>query len=352
MKKVIARFVMIICVVAILCSGCDNHKVDISKSDNIYCKSKVDYQITVPKTNLEQGDIYFCAPFYLLTNNEIHLIESEEGREYVIGEDATLEGENVDALNGGIVYLEKIDLKECIDDSFYENAARSYWVNYLNKDFSEEPDDDLKKEIKDVVSQVADNCVVLAMNITYSGTINDKVKLERVVIDDLNFEYAFENFEIDLIDAKDVAVNTSECIQYSTFGGQFLDGMVYSEGFIPLEGIAIANLKKINVKSLNDQCILINSDNYDDFPQLEENYGNIDYPKNDGDFSMGEDISMEYTYFFDVDNMIIDSDAKMASLVIEVVDDNGNTCWDVVYQPSVTDGPYLLLNYVYELLGQ
>ena len=97
MKKVIARFVMIICVVAILCSGCDNHKVDISKSDNIYCKSKVDYQITVPKTNLEQGDIYFCAPFYLLTNNEIHLIESEEGREYVIGEDATLEGENVDA---------------------------------------------------------------------------------------------------------------------------------------------------------------------------------------------------------------------------------------------------------------
>jgi len=164
-------------------------------------------------------------------------------------------------------------------------------------------------------------------------------------IPDLGIEYEFNQFEIEKKEiAENIIIENGSIIDFSNLSGIFSDGYVSEYGYLPIEGRVNININDFSVFSLNNNCEVINKENYDKFLDKEELYGPLYEEDKKNSYKVDDEIVLSYNYFFDCNVVDIDkSDAIVANLVIQAIDEKGNKHWECVYQPSVISGRYLIL---------
>ncbi len=315
--------------------------------------STVDYLINVPKSNEQnQYEIFFNAPFYRVCLGDDKDMEMLLERDsYEIGEEVQLTGENVEMLNGTDVMIHAMRLKDCIDyDDYCFRMAYYYGIKNLNKGYEDAVDDDVLESIREIISNINDDYILVTVNINFNGCIYDNIEIKNIEIPSLGFQFDFKNFLISTFEftGGDIEDADNAVVDYNAgLGGLFADAALSDIGYVEIAGDVKKDIESISVKPLNDAITVITAENYSVFADLEDTYG-ILYEKRPEGYEKGSVISEKYSY---VCNDTEDyADAKMSNILVSYNLKDGTVFNKFVYQPRVVDGPYLISRIVDEYM--
>ena len=260
-------------------------------------------------------------------------------------------GENVEMLNGAIVTMNKMKLLDCIDyDDYCQRMAYHFGIEYLDKGLEEDIDAEVLESIQEIVSNVGDDYTVISVGISFYGCIYNDVVIDSLRIESLGFEFEFEDFSISTIDFEDGMIEDDNniVIDYTAgSAGMFVDAALSNMGYIEIIGDVKRNIENIEVSSLDDDITIITADNYSEYKELEEIYGPL-YENNPIKYEKDETISATYTY---IRNASVDGvDAKMSNIFIGYTVEDGTTIGKFVYQPTIVDGSYLIMEMLAEYI--
>lgn len=328
--------------------GCRSEKCNYSEMIEKYncIDSVVSYSIKAPlSTGQNEYKIFFNAPFYRVysgENKDLDLLSTRDTFE--IGDEAELEGENVEMLDGAKVTIYKTKLSECVNyDDYCLRMAYFYGIEDLHTGIEEGVDEDTLESIRNIVSNVADDYTVLTICITFDGCVYDNVTIDSLKIKSLNFKFVFEKFLISTFQYKDGIVENEDnnIVDYTAgLSGLFADAILPEIGYIEIMGDVKSDIKNIEVTSLDDDITVITSDNYSKYREMEDVYGTL-YETNSNKYAKGDTISARHCY---INNRSLDNvDTKMSNVLIRYTIEDGTKVCRFVYQPVVVDGPYLIM---------
>lgn len=338
MKKLAILVLLLICCLGIC--GCNESDA------NICLDSKVNYVYTVPICD-EQECIEIQIPFYRVYNGkDLYSDILNEKSEFIIGEDAHLEGDNVEELDGAVIMVSQSALNEYKDDQGYNQRLEECYVNKYSNSDDEKSD---RKKISKIKDKYINNCQVVFFNIVSRENIKNDVSVSKLYIPELEIEYSFEQMEINTITlANDVKIDSGEIIDYSSLEGIFSDAFVSEYGYLTFEGVANCDIKDISVFSLNNNCDIVNQDNYEHYKDKESIYGELIHKNMKTQYKKDDEIELGYCYFFNQDIVNTDeTDAVVSCLVVQTIDENDNKYWTLVYQPSIVSGRYFIMKLLY-----
>lgn len=184
---------------------------------------------------------------------------------------------------------------------------------------------------------------------SYDGTINEDVIIQSISIPEIDFSFSFDSFTITKKDVGDdvtIKDDNGDAIEYSAYSGSFVDAFVSRLGYYHLEGTALRDIEKMSLVSLDDDCTVIDSSNYNEFAQ-DELLEDITEPDYEESLRKGEAVDQDYYYLF----KSADKDAIVSNLALETVDSEGTTRWMLIYQPSSIAGQYLVTRAINETLN-
>lgn len=344
MKKIFTFILICIC---IMLAGCNNKDNDTSSGKELVINSKVNCTITVPKSDENREiEVLWQVSFYqTYANKEMYQALDDRVFTYTVGEDAELIGENVELLNGAIVYISQFNMSELADEYYYSNLANAYYQVYMGG--NEPVDSKLQEEIKDIVAKYVDNTKVVSANLVVGGTFEKDVKVESLYIPELEFNFPIENLSIETVEIPDDVEISDEIIDSSSGGGMYADSHIAKYNFLPINGTAMEDINRISVESANSYCEVLTEENYKKYEETDVIYGSIYTKQKETDYKKGSNIGLEYTYAFE-DSIVDNSDTTIASLIVKTELADGRQVWSFVYQPSVILGEYLFLDVVDE----
>ena len=343
MRKPISILLILICLPLVAgCSGAGNNR-DLNNS---VIDSKVKYDLVIP-TDSEGNPLntFFSLPAYRLYTDDYLSDSFDEDDEFIGGENVKLEGENVDALNGMVIELNQVSMRDAVEseDEFIDNLKEYYQMNY-DSNFDED-------KFRGLAKSYINDYKILSIGMSYDGVIDKNVVVSSLSIPDIEFDYNFDSFTIRLEDSIDyndsVKNDTGDIIGYEALGGVFVDMSLPKICYLHLAGTAEADIADISVASLNNNCEVITSSNYDNLSKSNDLEG-VPVPSEYKDINKGEYIDSSFYYIFN--DTVEDCDATVSNLYVEIQDGSGQKWGNCIYQPSVIDGPYLILKECYEAL--
>lgn len=313
--------------------------------------SKVDCLITAPDSSHEQREIWFQLPFFCMYRGEdSYSAVMAEKDEFVIGEDALLTGLHTEALDGATLLVNQTSLSDLADDGYYETMAALSGVSSESLTPSDTTVRSLNK-VKKALSPYLEDTYVLSFNLIFCGCLSEAVSVESLQIPSLGFSFPFERFEIELMDLPDNVVydEANDMITYTASSGVLTYGRIQKIGVTFLNGYANENIDRIELKSANDVCEVVNEQNHTQYAALEEMYGRLyDHQKLDG-FHSGETMDLAFHYVLaDEAQQLQNEDVLMVSLIVVTTDESGREHWSFRYEPNECPGEYLMFYVLYQ----
>lgn len=332
-------FLISMLILVVMLQACGNTK-DIDEKP-IFLTSDVDYVITVPVNDSNVSDIFFQAPFYILTNQTVGDLDLDETYTLSIGKDILLHGENIDALSGGYISAKIVKFDECIDDDYYEKFAWDYGIRKEGNNPFDPVEKELINTLKDKINVFQENMFVIVFSIVYEGEVHENIRIEQLTWDKLPESIIFKNFKIETLEIDDsVEINAMKTIDYSTIGGGYFDGFIQKLNYYEINGLSKEAISELQLFSLNDECTVVNEENIKVYEEYANIFGDLLFD-NKTNYNADELIEYDCSYIYDANEFLVGLDGKMASLAIQT-NVGDKTFWDVMYIPSVRTGEYLI----------
>lgn len=343
MKRLVSFFVALVLCFSLFGCGCS------SELNNIYITSDVNCHITAPCSNSENTySIEFNVPFYILySGDDIYSELLTINNTFHIGENAILNGKNVELLKGGIVSVSQSNLTDYTNDDYYETLACSYGVFYLGLTEENAYNEDLINNVTDLIKCYEKNTYILTINIGYYGAITDDITVDTLSIPELNLNYKFNSFYVDTIDVPENITfdDGTNIIDYTSAQGSLSCTKIGELGYMFIDGNTLSNINSISVESANDECNVITEENKFDFQCLEETCGSLYIEQNLHNFNKGDVLSLEFDFVINQERAKpLDEDIMIISLITKTIDMDGNEYWKFVYVPYVCSGEYLMFD--------
>ncbi len=342
MKKIVTFICIGMCM---LLAGC--RESDTKTDREIVINSKVNCTITVPKSDENRDiEVFWQTMFYqTYVNKDMYPALDDIQLEYTVGENAELTGENVDLLNGAIVYITQTDMSELADEYYYSRLANAYYQGYMGG--TELVDSALLEKITDIVEQYVDNAKVVSVHLVVDACFDKNVRVESLHIPELGFDFRMDNLSIETIEIPDDVEISDEIIDLASFDRIYADSHIAKYNYISIDGTATEDIKTISVESANSCCEVITEENHTRYEEEDVLYGSIYTKQKETDYKKDSTVALEYTYAFE-NGLVDNSDTTMASLIVKTDLADGRQVWSFVYQPSFVQGEYLFLDVVDE----
>lgn len=310
---------------------------------NLSIDSNANYSIFVP-TKKGGTDICVSLPFYRLCSKD-NILEGIKDTGYTVGEDAFLEGKNVDALNGMQVSVTQKKLSDCIDDSegykkeILQMVKKRYGANAITEEN--------KEKAETYIDKCIDSAYVISVFMTYDDKISSDVEVKKLSIPSINLTYDMNKFAIHMVNAiRFTGMESDNLFDFSVANGSFSNSTLSKAGYYDLEGKTKENLKSVQLLSLNEEIEILNED--------ELSKKNISVPGKADSSSRLKNLSknksvesyMYYWYTGDAQSI----DAYVSSLLLSIEGNDGQKASKLIYQPSFVDGKYYVAKALKEYL--
>ncbi len=342
-KRNSKRTIVVGIIVAVVMIGLSWWVIARKNLKNLSIDSNVNYSVFVP-TEKSGTDICISLPFYRLCSKD-NILEGIKDTGYTVGDDAFLEGRNVDTLNGMQVSVTQKKLSDCIDNNeeykkqILQMVKKSYGAHAITEEN--------KEKAESYIDKCIDSTYVISIFMTYDNKIASDVEVKKLSIPSINLTYDVNKFNICMV--KNHQFTEAECdklFDFSVTNGSLSNSILSKAGYYDFEGKTKKNLKSVQLYSLNDGIKILNENELS-----EKNIsvsGEADSSPRLEDVSKNKSVESYMYYWYTADTKSID--AYVSSLLLSIEGNDGQKASKLIYQPSFVDGEYYVAKALKEYL--
>jgi hypothetical protein len=344
MKRIIAA--LIILILLLLCSCTPEDK---PFSPAIHLDSRVFFNLAVPLNT----DISFQLVWYRIRSK---ITDDLEDAQWTVGNEAELQGENTDQMDGATVTVTRRNLQDLVDESYYQTILMEenyvYGTHQLNDEKQRPvmPSHAAIQLAQQLLKNYIENGEVLIFSLSFDGFISCEVNVDRIEIKAIQYTVLFDHFKIAPAARQPSSMIIPDRIFHPAASGSILVGPSLSKcGYCFIEGEALQDIKEIRILSLNDACTIVSRDNYLEYERLCET--KFDITQKMTDFQADSPISIECDYVMnnDGETPIKMFDVAVASLATEFILPNDQQVYSYLYQTSMRAPEYALVHVLHDL---
>ena len=261
----------------------------------------VDADLLVDLTVPGHSDISFQLQWYRISDQFSAPLKDNLTMTYKVGQEVTLEGENIDQLSGALLSVRLVDLADLTGKDYFRTLLieEDYTYNngrYLNAEgIYREPRRADIMEARRLLDNYIAKAKVLLFSMTYEGSVTKAIHVRSIEIDELAYRCEFKLFQIK---PEPLPMdNTQELFadfQPSGYGGVLAGPSLANCGYLFVQGKAGKAISDISCRALNKGCRIIGSDA--DGVDRSICGGRTSPPLKTGNFSAGDSIDLVFDY--------------------------------------------------------
>ena len=246
----------------------------------------------------------------------------------------------------------KNTIKPCFWRKDYTYELNKY--NSVNNEFLVPADDEIDEVEKTLQPYIA-NLKVLLCNFVMSSSIDEFVNVEKIEIHDIEFEFAFDTFNITPLDIpSDQTGEVFDLADFSDFNGMFAGPVLSPVSSYFISGIAKESIKAVTVSSVDDDCIIIDQNNYMNYKDYEEEYDTILFEgrQKTENFEPGDQIRIDFSYIYkpiDLEELKT-YDIFVSSIQSCYLLEDGTSIYSYDFQQNMRVAEYGLVHLLHQLL--
>ncbi|NLK89023.1 MAG: hypothetical protein GX276_02630 [Clostridiaceae bacterium] len=311
----------------------------------------IDARLLVDLTVPDHSDISFQLQWYRISDQFPTSLKDASDMMYMVGQEVTLEGENIDQLSGALLSVRLIDLADLTGKDYFRTLLIEEDYVYKNGRYLNAEGIYREPRSADIMGarRLLDNYIakakVLLFSMSYEGSVTKAVRVWSMEIEELAYRCDFELFQIkpEALPGNDTQELFAD-FQPSSYGGVLAGPSLANCGYLFVQGKAEKAISDISCRALNKGCRIIGPD----ADEMDRSIcgGRTSPPPKTGDFSAGESVDLVFDYIFadPEDKPLRTYDLAVACLLTSFDMSDGRVLHSYHYQPSMRSPEFALVH--------